>query len=303
MLSPWPGGTAARGKIVSPIGLSLMAFAAIVGGVLIGVFLRSTLPGHHLADDAKDVVRLGTGRIATIAALVLSLLIHSAKTSFDSQNGQVQHMTADIILLDHLLAQYGPETHDARDLLRRAIGPLVDRIWRKNGSAREGSAFCGNGGCGGCERQDRRACTANRYATLTESAGGPGRHRPDSDPPVAVRTVRQVDPRTVPGGDGVLAGDHLHEFQSFFSPQPDRDCGPVRLCLIGIRGDLPDPGNEPTVYRADADFQRPAAQRARSPWRRSHIQPNVRVWPRHANRACRERWERVDPGKVTPNRK
>src|SRR6516164_6657203 len=43
-------------------------------------------------------------------------------------------MTADIILLDHLLAQYGPETRDARDLLRRAIGPLVDRIWRKNGS-------------------------------------------------------------------------------------------------------------------------------------------------------------------------
>ena len=111
-----------------------MAFAAIVGGVLIGVFLRSTLPGHHLADDAKDVVRLGTGLIATIAALVLSLLISSAKTSFDSQNGQVQHMTADIILLDHLLAQYGPETRDARDLLRRAIGPLVDRIWRKNGS-------------------------------------------------------------------------------------------------------------------------------------------------------------------------
>ena len=119
---------------MSPIGLSLMAFAAIVGGVLIGVLLRRALPGHHLADDAKDVVRLGTGLIATIAALVLSLLISSAKTSFDSQNGQVQHMTADIILLDHLLAQYGPETRDARDLLRRAIGPLVDRIWRKNGS-------------------------------------------------------------------------------------------------------------------------------------------------------------------------
>ena len=85
MLSPWLGGTAARGKIVSPIGLSLMAFAAIVGGVL----LRRALPGHHLADDAKDGVRLGTGLIATIAALVLSLLISSAKTSFDSQNGQV----------------------------------------------------------------------------------------------------------------------------------------------------------------------------------------------------------------------
>jgi hypothetical protein len=119
---------------VSPIELSLTAFAAIVGGVLVGVFLRRALPGHHLADEAKDDVRLGTGLIATIAALVLSLLISSAKTTFDSQNGQVQHLTADIILLDHLLAQYGPETRDARDGLRRAIGPLADRIWQKNGS-------------------------------------------------------------------------------------------------------------------------------------------------------------------------
>jgi hypothetical protein len=119
---------------MSPVAVSSLAFVVILGGAFAGTLLRNALPDHHLADDAKDVVRLGTGLIATIAALVLSLLISSSKTSFDSQSGQVQHMTADIVLLDRLLAQYGPETRDARDLLRRAIGPLVDRIWREGGA-------------------------------------------------------------------------------------------------------------------------------------------------------------------------
>jgi hypothetical protein len=114
---------------VSPIVVSLIAFAIILAGAFGGTLLRDALPDHHLADNAKDVVRLGTGLIATIAALVLGLLISSAKTSFDTQAGQVQHMTADIVLLDRLLAQYGPETRDARELLRQAVGPLVDRLW------------------------------------------------------------------------------------------------------------------------------------------------------------------------------
>jgi hypothetical protein len=109
-------------------------FVVIFGGVLVGVFLRNTLPEGHLAEDAKDVVRLGTGLIGTIATLVLGLLIAAANSSYDTQSSQVQRMTADIILLDRLLAQYGPEARTARDLLRRAVGPLVERIWRENSS-------------------------------------------------------------------------------------------------------------------------------------------------------------------------
>src|SRR5262249_19791615 len=86
------------------------------------------------AEDAKDIFRLGTGLVGTIAALVLSLLIASAKTSYDTQSSQVQHMTANIVLLDRLLAQYGPEARPIRDLMRRAVGPLVDRIWRETGA-------------------------------------------------------------------------------------------------------------------------------------------------------------------------
>src|SRR5262249_56017857 len=117
-----------------PLSVSLSAFADTFGGGCLGVLRRRNLPGHHLDDDAKDVVRLGTGLISTIAALVLGLLIASAKTSFDIQKSQVQHMTADIILLDQLLARYGPETRPIRDLMRRAVAPLIEDIFRARAS-------------------------------------------------------------------------------------------------------------------------------------------------------------------------
>jgi hypothetical protein len=92
------------------------------------------LPGHQLAGDTKDVVRLGTGLISTIAALVLGLLIASANSTFETQTGQVKQLTANIVLLDSTLAQYGPETNSLRGLLRHAVTILANRIWRENGT-------------------------------------------------------------------------------------------------------------------------------------------------------------------------
>jgi hypothetical protein len=105
-----------------------------LGGTIFGIFLRNTLPQHHLSGATKDVVRLGTGLIGTIAALVLGLLIASANTTYQTQNSQVQQLTANIVVLDRTLAQYGPETDMARNLLRRMVPTVADRIWRENGS-------------------------------------------------------------------------------------------------------------------------------------------------------------------------
>lgn len=120
---------------MNTLGVSLIVFAVIFAGAFAGVLLRRGLPEHHLAEGAKDVVRLGTGLIATMAALVLGLLIASAKSSYETQNAQVRSLTANIILLDQVLAQYGPQAREARDLLRRAVDPLADRIWREKGTA------------------------------------------------------------------------------------------------------------------------------------------------------------------------
>jgi hypothetical protein len=121
-------------RAVSPLATSCIALAFIFAGTFLGMFLRTTLSEHQLNNDAKDVVRLGVGLVATIVALVLGLLIASAKSSYDTQSSQITRMTANLILLDRILAQYGPDAAPARDLLRRSVAPMVERIWRENGS-------------------------------------------------------------------------------------------------------------------------------------------------------------------------
>jgi hypothetical protein len=119
---------------VSPLLMSVIAFGCVLGGTFFGIFLRHRLPEHHLSAATKDVVRLGTGLIGTIAGLVLGLLIASANSTYETQSTQVQQLTANIVLLDRTLAQYGPETDLARNLLRRGVASMADRIWRENGS-------------------------------------------------------------------------------------------------------------------------------------------------------------------------
>ena len=115
---------------MNAIVLSCITFVCIAGGAL----LAMVLPGHQLSAEEKDVVRLGTGLIGTIAALVLGLLIASAKSSYDTQSTQIRQMTANVILLDNLLAEYGPEAAATRNLMRHGIMVLADRIWREHSS-------------------------------------------------------------------------------------------------------------------------------------------------------------------------
>jgi hypothetical protein len=86
---------------MSALTLSGIIFVLTLGGIFLGTLLRRC---HHLNSHAKDVVRLGAALIATIAALVLGLLIVTAKGSFDTQTGQVRQITADLILTAALFA-------------------------------------------------------------------------------------------------------------------------------------------------------------------------------------------------------
>ena len=116
---------------MSALTLSGIIFVSTLGGIFLGTLLRRALPRHHLDEHVKDVVRLGVGLVATIAALVLGLLIAAAKSSFDTQTGQVRQITANLILLDNILAQYGPEARPVREQIRSTVGPFADRLWRE----------------------------------------------------------------------------------------------------------------------------------------------------------------------------
>ena len=81
---------------MSALTLASIIFVLTLSGIVLGTLLRRSLPEHHLDEHAKDVVRLGVGLIATIAALVLGLLIAAAKSSFDTQTSQLRQITADL---------------------------------------------------------------------------------------------------------------------------------------------------------------------------------------------------------------
>ena len=111
------------------IAIRLIVFACVFGGALFGMLLRGVLPEQHLSADSKDTVRLGMGLIGTMTALVLGLLVASAKSYYDNQSSELTEMSAKIVLLDRVLAHYGPETKEARDLLQGAVARTLDRLW------------------------------------------------------------------------------------------------------------------------------------------------------------------------------
>ena len=88
--------------------VALICLCFILAGTFVGVWLRRRLPEHHLSKESESVVKLGVGLIATLSALVLGLLISSAKSTYDAKVSEVNQITANIILIDQLLAVYGP---------------------------------------------------------------------------------------------------------------------------------------------------------------------------------------------------
>src|SRR5262249_44942517 len=112
--------------------VGLISLACISTGLLAGVLLQNCLPRHHLDAASKDTVKIGAGMLATLTALVLGLLVSSAKSSFDAINTAIASAGAKIIMFDHVLANYGPETNEARHQLRQSVKDGIDRIWSSN---------------------------------------------------------------------------------------------------------------------------------------------------------------------------
>lgn len=114
---------------MSSLLISLIVFACVFGGALLGLLIRTKLPGHHLNGDAKEAMKLGAGLVATLTALVLGLLISSSKDTFDATNTMLTQGGAKILLMDRTLANYGPESQEVRDLLRDFLGSKIAKTW------------------------------------------------------------------------------------------------------------------------------------------------------------------------------
>jgi len=126
---------------MSSLTIAVISAVCIFSGVLLGMFLSSRLPEHHLSTDSKETIKLAAGMIATLAALVLGLLVSSAKNNFDTMNAEITQGAAKIVYLDRLLANYGPETKAVREMLQRNLAAGIRLIWPEDKTAAQMATF------------------------------------------------------------------------------------------------------------------------------------------------------------------
>ena len=108
---------------------ALIVFGCLVGAVLLGRALRRLLPGDHLTADSRDTIKLAMGLVATMTALVLGLLVSSAKGAYDTKRSEVIQMAAKVAFLDRVLSLYGQEAAEARAGIREAVEEAVRQMW------------------------------------------------------------------------------------------------------------------------------------------------------------------------------
>ena len=106
-----------------------MAFACLIAATGVGLLIPRRLPDHHLSPEARDVIKLSTAIVGTLSALALGLLVASAKTTYDNARMELRTSAARIVLLDRVMARYGPETANARAELKKLIEARLSHAW------------------------------------------------------------------------------------------------------------------------------------------------------------------------------
>ena len=126
--------------------VAAVVFACLAGATALGITMSGRLADHHLSSESRDTVKLTLGLVATLAALLLGLLVNSAKESFDAERDQVHALSAKIATLDRVLKLYGAEADSARGELRALIEGAVAQVWRSRNGVRSNFEFDARGG-------------------------------------------------------------------------------------------------------------------------------------------------------------
>ena len=114
---------------MSEVAVAGLVCLCVLAGAALGAALRPVLPEHHMSEPSRQIVNIAIGLIATLAALVLGLLVASAKSSFEQRSDEIKQSATRLVLLDRSLRQYGPETKEIRDLLRRLTERRIALSW------------------------------------------------------------------------------------------------------------------------------------------------------------------------------
>lgn len=109
--------------------VAALVCVCVLAGAALGASLRHVLPADHMGEASRQIVNVAIGLVATLSALVLGLLVASAKTGFDARNDEIKQSGTRLVELDRVLRQYGPEASDARKLLRALTEHRIEHTW------------------------------------------------------------------------------------------------------------------------------------------------------------------------------
>jgi len=118
---------------MSALAIGGLAFICLSLAAVAGIFLRDRLPEHHLSTDSREAIKLATAVVGTLSALAVGFLIASAKTAFDDAEAELRTSVARVVLLDRVMAHYGPETNEARRLLAELVSLRLQEAWVDEG--------------------------------------------------------------------------------------------------------------------------------------------------------------------------
>jgi hypothetical protein len=114
---------------MNSIAVSSIVFASIFGSGLVGMAVRRAIPEDYLGSGEKEVARLVTGLMTTMTAIVLGMLVSSAKASYDARTNEVAEISSEVVNIDRMLSRYGTETAGIRAQIRLLVEAGVNRIW------------------------------------------------------------------------------------------------------------------------------------------------------------------------------
>jgi hypothetical protein len=119
---------------MNSVEISVLVFSLAFGGAVLGMYSRKFLPTGEFKEETKTHVRTGVGLLTSMFALLLSLQLSSGKTTFDTQEQDVALLASKVVMLDLVLAHYGPQAQEARESLRNNTIELLDHVWPKERS-------------------------------------------------------------------------------------------------------------------------------------------------------------------------
>ena len=111
------------------LALALIPFLVFVGAALLGMRLRSRLKERHKGPETTDLLRMATTMLVTFAALVLGLLISSAKRNYDNVEDAIYKYAAALIELDNSVHAFGPGGAALRHDLAQYTAAMIASTW------------------------------------------------------------------------------------------------------------------------------------------------------------------------------